>query len=72
MVWDTEEPGEKGTHEKRGVLEPLEGHGGWAMETLNCSLTGLGFKWWKWRSMKVAEQKEHRPPRGQNDLCALG
>lgn len=54
------------------MLGSLEGLEGWTVETLNSKLTSLGFRWWKCRSMRVVEQGELRPLRGQKDVLALG
>ena len=47
-------------------MEPTGG------QPVNPRLTCLGFKWWKCRALTAAEQREHRPLRGQRGLLALG
>ena len=56
------------------ILKEYGGLGCGAHWRLACEFqaTCLGFKWWKCRPLEAAEQREHRPLRGQRGLLALG
>lgn len=63
-----EDPDEKGTHERSSRdSEGIWRAGLWSSLEVSLWIPGtcLGFKWWKCRPLKAAEQREHRPLRGQ-------